>query len=320
MIIGIDEVGRGAWAGPVVVGAVGLAGAEIDGLTDSKALTKKRRQALYRTIKQIAPRIGIGWVSARDIDRIGIAEALRVASIRAISQVSLEPSDQVIIDGTINFLKDHPSIVRGASTTTMKKADLLVPSVSAASVIAKVARDDYMALCDRIFPGYGWPTNVGYGASFHRQAIDQLGMTPLHRLSFQPMKSYAQETDLIDTNLHMPKNANAPTAIGHLAETSAIDYLTSKGYQIIDRNWQTKWCEIDIIASRQSIIYFIEVRYRKSSKQGGGLATITNKKIQKMRFAGQLWLSGKAEQDARLGVIEVSGDDYLITSFIDDID
>ena len=176
MIVGIDEVGRGAWAGPLVVGAVLLGGASIEGLTDSKKLTKKQRLALDIEIRQKAVAIGIGWVSAKDIDQIGLSMALKLASRRALAHIHHD-YQEIIIDGTIALI-DDPRV------TLMKKADLLVPSVSAASIVAKVARDNYMRHLDGVFPGYKFTGHVGYGTAAHRQAIAKLGVTPLHRLSF----------------------------------------------------------------------------------------------------------------------------------------
>src|SRR5690606_34040800 len=105
MILGIDEVGRGPWAGPLVVGAVVLGGKTIEGLTDSKKLSKKRREVLAEEIYQKASGLGLGWVHAEEIDAIGLSEALRQATIRAVSQV-VAPYHEIVIDGTINFLRD----------------------------------------------------------------------------------------------------------------------------------------------------------------------------------------------------------------------
>jgi ribonuclease HII len=136
MILGVDEVGRGPWAGPLVVGAVVLGDASIEGLTDSKKLTAKRREALDILIREQAAGWGLGWVQAEELDTLGLAESLRVATIRAVEAVKA-PYHEIIIDGTINFLKET---AKGKYVTTLAKADLLVPSVSAASIIAKVAR------------------------------------------------------------------------------------------------------------------------------------------------------------------------------------
>jgi ribonuclease HII len=186
MIVGIDEVGRGAWAGPMAVGAVLLGDVIIDGLTDSKKLTKKQRERLDREIRQNAVAIGIGWVSAKQIDAIGLGDALRLASRRALAQIRHD-YHEIIIDGTIALI-DDPRV------TLMKKADLLVPSVSAASIVAKVARDNYMHHLDGVFPGYAFTGHVGYGTASHRQAIEVLGVTPLHRLSYAPLQKYKEST------------------------------------------------------------------------------------------------------------------------------
>ena len=148
MILGIDEVGRGPWAGPLVVGAVILGGAEIEGLDDSKKLTKKRRETLDEVIREQAAAWALGWVSARELDDVGMSQALRLATRRAVKQIQAQCKennvafDEIIIDGTVNFLA-NTALER--YVTVMTKADDLIPSVSAASIIAKVARDQVMA-------------------------------------------------------------------------------------------------------------------------------------------------------------------------------
>ena len=194
MILGIDEVGRGSWAGPLVVGAVILGGAEIQGLDDSKKLTKKRREALDEVIRKQAAAWALGWVSAGELDEVGMSQALRLATRRAVKQVQAQCKEknlkfnEIIIDGTVNFLADT-ALER--YVTVMAKADGLIPSVSAASIIAKVARDQFMAEQDTVYPGYGFASNAGYGVAKHRAAIERLGVTPLHRLSFAPLVKYA---------------------------------------------------------------------------------------------------------------------------------
>ena len=194
MILGIDEVGRGPWAGPLVVGAVILGGAEIDGLDDSKKLTKKRRQALDALIRQQAAAWALGWVSAQELDDIGMSEALRLATRRAVEQIQAQCRRQnlafseIIIDGKVNFLR---GTALEKFVATIPKADGLIPSVSAASIVAKVARDQFMAEQDAVYPGYGFASNAGYGVAKHRAAIERLGVTPLHRLSFAPLAKYA---------------------------------------------------------------------------------------------------------------------------------
>lgn len=191
MILGIDEVGRGPWAGPLVVGAVVLGDAEIDGLTDSKKLSRKRREELDVIIREQCSGFGLGWVDAKLLDQIGLSQALCLATKQAFSQIKTF-YDEIVIDGTVNFLRNTN---KAQYVTTMKKADLLVPSVSAASIIAKVARDNFMTKQDDIYPGYNFKQHVGYGTLAHRQAIEKLGVTPLHRLSFAPIAKYASAID-----------------------------------------------------------------------------------------------------------------------------
>jgi ribonuclease HII len=186
MILGIDEVGRGPWAGPLVVGAVILGDTIIPGLTDSKKLSKKMRNSLDILIRERAVAYGLGWVDAKEIDRIGLSQALMLATLRAINSIEY-PYDKIIIDGTVNFLRDHD---KSELVETMIKADLYDANVSAASIIAKVARDTYMEQEDKVYPLYGFANHVGYGTAAHRAAIEQNGITPLHRLSFAPLKKY----------------------------------------------------------------------------------------------------------------------------------
>ncbi len=186
MILGIDEVGRGAWAGPLVVGAVVLnENTIIRGLTDSKRLTRKQRGIIERQIRISAVAVGLGWVRSKEIDILGLSQALKLASRRAIQHMDHIKYASIIIDGTVAFLDDE-------RVTLMKQADLLIPSVSAASVVAKVARDKYMASLDAIHPGYEFVNHVGYGTLKHRNAIKHFGVSSEHRLSFAPLRRYKQ--------------------------------------------------------------------------------------------------------------------------------
>ena len=339
MILGIDEVGRGPWAGPLVVGAVILGGAEIDGLDDSKKLTKKRRQDLDALILQQAAAWALGWVSARELDDIGMSEALRLATRRAVEQIQAICRDEklgfdeIIIDGTVNFLR---GTALEKFVAAIPKADGLIPSVSAASIIAKVARDQFMAEQDAVYPGYGFKSNAGYGVAKHRAAIERLGVTPLHRLSFALLAKYAvtprtvprktgaqsgeppvgypqkiirgpRKVALIFSGDTAPGSSVNPDddttqsksmttrQIGDKGEQAAADWLTADGHEIVARNWRTRYCEIDIVSVKGEVLYFTEVKYRKNDDFGDGLAAITAKKQRQMRFAAELFLAGKPE-------------------------
>lgn len=317
MILGIDEVGRGPWAGPLVIGAVVLGGAEIDGLTDSKKLTKKRRDELDVIIRHQAAGFGLGWVDAAEIDQIGLSAALVLATKRAVEQIKV-PYHEIVIDGTINFLKDT---TKGKYVTTLKKADLLVPSVSAASIIAKVARDNYMSEQDDIYPGYKFGSHVGYGTAVHRAAIDELGVTPLHRLSFAPLAKYREAvipTSVTLLNVTRGKAVDTTKQIGDIAEEEVASYLVREGHEILERNWKTKFCEIDIISKHGETIYFTEVKYRQSADQGGGLAAITDKKQRQMKFAAEYY-AVKSKLDGfnlRLAAASVTGRPPEVEAFL----
>ena len=309
MILGIDEAGRGPWAGPLVVGAVVL-GCEIEGLNDSKKLSKKRREALEVEILAGAQAAATGWVSAKELDELGMSEALRLATRRAVEQITV-PYHEIIIDGTVNFLKDT---TKGQYVTTLPKADALIPSVSAASIIAKVARDRYMAELDDRYPGYGFKSHAGYGVARHRDAIDTLGVTPEHRLSFAPLQKYGyippekpEVTDTITTR-----------AIGNGSEDVAAQELVRQGHTILERNWKTKYCEVDIVSKKDDVLYFTEVKHRKNDKAGDGLAAITPKKLNQMKFAARLYAhnSSMNNVDMQLLAIATTGNPSAITQVV----
>lgn len=187
--VGIDEVGRGCWAGPLVAGAVILppefelpadAGWR---LADSKTINRQARQTAALEIHKIAQAAGLGWVTAQEVDVLGLTEAVRQAMRRALDAVDLE-YDEVVIDGNYNFLQNV------ARTSCLVKADALVPAVSAASIIAKVARDSWMEQAGMTYPGYGFESHVGYGTRQHIAALEQLGVCDIHRRSYRPVKRY----------------------------------------------------------------------------------------------------------------------------------
>lgn len=314
MILGIDEVGRGPWAGPLVVGAVVLAGEEINGLTDSKKLTKKRREALYDEIYRKAAGVGLGWVDAAQIDEIGLSDALKLATKRAVQEIHT-PFHEIIIDGTINFLADTPL---ESYTTTMKKADLLVPSVSAASIVAKVARDRYMVEQDALFPGYGFKSHVGYGTAFHRTIIEKYGVTPLHRLSFAPLVKYQVARKGSEKSLKADQ-ARTTRQIGDDSETVAAKELIRRGHEIMERNWKTKYCEIDIISRKGDTIYFSEVKHRKNASHGDGLAAITAQKLAQMKYAANFYAHAHKIDglDLRLIAIATMNNKPIVSSLIE---
>ncbi len=303
MILGIDEVGRGPWAGPLVIGAVVLPEhSSIQGLTDSKKLSAKRRTELDILIREEALGWGLGWVHADELDEIGLSAALKLATIRAVETVKV-PYHEIIIDGTINFLKETS---KGQYVTTMPKADLLVPAVSAASIIAKVAHDTYMEQQHDLYPEYGFSSHVGYGTAKHQQALHDHGVTSLHRKSFAPIKMLLNELEKSEPTNSAAVDRTAKL-IGNEAENAAAAWLKANLYRIVKRNWKTKFCEIDIIAEKDDVRYFIEVKYRASGLYGGGLGVITPKKLEQMKFSAELYNARyQYEVNSRLAVMPIT--------------
>ena len=177
IICGVDEAGRGPLAGPVTAAAVILPdGYEIPGLNDSKQLTDKKRRELYPIIKEEALAYGIAFVDEKVIDEVNILNATFMAMKQAIDQLSTKP-DLALIDG--NRVTDF-----GVEAVPVVKGDAKVASIAAASILAKVARDDYMEAMDEQYPEYGFAVHKGYGTKRHYAAITEHGMSPIHRSTF----------------------------------------------------------------------------------------------------------------------------------------
>ena len=185
-VAGIDEAGRGPWAGPVVAAAVILDRNDTPvGLDDSKKLSATRRAAIFDKIMKAA-KTGIGIGSVEEIDRLNIARANDLAMERAVAALPIEPAF-LLIDGRWlprNLNLPARAIVRGDSSSL---------SIAAASIVAKVARDRIMAVLATEHPGYGWETNQGYGTAAHAEALATLGVTPHHRRSFKPVHNILVE-------------------------------------------------------------------------------------------------------------------------------
>ncbi len=179
-ICGVDEAGRGPWAGPVVAAAVILNPADVPrDLGDSKKLSAKRREAAFVEIMRRAE-VGVGQASVPEIDRLNILQATMLAMCRAIAALPVAP-EGALIDGN-RLPADLP-----CSGQAIIGGDDRVPAISAASIIAKVTRDRIMVSLAQQFPGYGWESNKGYGVRAHAEGLAVLGVTPHHRRSFKPI-------------------------------------------------------------------------------------------------------------------------------------
>jgi ribonuclease HII len=182
VIAGVDEVGRGPLAGAVVAAAVILdPGNPIEGLADSKKLSEKRREALFPLIQERALAWCVARASEAEIDDLNILHASLLAMRRAVLGLQLAP-ERVLVDGNRCPELPYPS-------EAIIKGDTLVPAISAASILAKVVRDNEMVAFEKTYPGYGFAAHKGYPTAQHMQALKKLGPTPIHRRSFAPVRA-----------------------------------------------------------------------------------------------------------------------------------
>ena len=186
LIAGVDEVGRGPLAGPVVAAAVILPkNCKIKGLNDSKKIPKKKHEEIFQAVKDNALAIGIGIMDNHVIDKVNIYEATKLAMKEAISQLEPQPEHLLIDAMKLDLPISQTSIIKGDANSL---------SIAAASIVAKVTRDKIMADYDQEFPGYDFSQNAGYGTAKRLEGIDKHGITPIHRTSFEPIKTIVSET------------------------------------------------------------------------------------------------------------------------------
>lgn len=185
LIAGLDEAGRGAWAGPVVAAAVVLPihrfdlAHVLDGVRDSKRMTRLQREVWQARIFEVALAIGIGEASAQEIDETGLITSTRTAMGRALDKLKIEPE---------HLLIDHMRLPQHElPQTAITRGDGCILSIAAASVVAKVARDRAMIALEAKYPGYGFARHKGYGTQFHRMALQRLGPCTIHRKSYAPV-------------------------------------------------------------------------------------------------------------------------------------
>ena len=185
LIAGVDEVGRGPLAGPVVAAAVILPKAcKIPGLNDSKKIPKSKHKEIYEAVLQTAIAIGIGIKDNHVIDQVNIYEATKLAMMEAIGQLEPQPQHLLIDAMKLDLPIPQTSIIKGDANSL---------SIAAASIVAKVTRDQMMEEFDKEYPGYDFAQNAGYGTAKHLAGLDKLGVTPIHRRSFEPVKSMCED-------------------------------------------------------------------------------------------------------------------------------
>ena len=181
LIAGVDEVGRGPLAGPVVAAAVILPeNCKIPGLNDSKKIPKSKHQAIYQAVLDQALSVGIGVKDNQVIDQVNIYEATKLAMLEAIQELDQQPQHLLIDAMKLDLPISQTSIIKGDANSL---------SIAAASIVAKVTRDQMMAAYDQEYPGYDFGQNAGYGTTKHLEGLEKYGVTPIHRRSFEPIKS-----------------------------------------------------------------------------------------------------------------------------------
>lgn len=300
LICGVDEAGRGPLAGPVVAAAVILplslplaqVPPEWRGLDDSKRLTPAQRERQEAIIRRSALAVGVAEVSAAQIDDGDILSASLLAMRQAVESLATPP-DYVLVDG--NFRIPHLRVPQRA----VVRGDSLSASVAAASIVAKVHRDRLMAGYHEIFPQYGFRSNKGYATRDHLAAIGRHGCCPVHRRSFRGVLS--------PTRSALPPAP--PAALGASCEEEACTLLTTRGYEIVARNWRCPRGEIDIVARHGEVLVFVEVRARSRNAFGGPAASVTAAKQRKLSLAALEYLdqTGQAGACARFDVVVFCG-------------
>lgn len=288
LVAGIDEVGRGPLAGPVVAAAVILPKeCKIEGVNDSKKLSAKKREELYDIILEKAVSYGIGVVSNERIDEINILQATYEAMREALSQLKPK-ADYILADAVTIPMVSTPQ--RG-----IIKGDAKSMSIGAASIVAKVYRDRMMEAYEEVYPGYGFASNKGYGAAEHIEGIKKQGITPIHRKTF--VKNF------------LPQDGDTTTDKGHRGEALAAKQMEKMGYEILERNFHALKGEIDIIAKKDNVIVFTEVKYRKNEEMGTPAEAVNHWKQQNIIRAAKAYIAQKCLMemgyDFRFDVAEV---------------
>ncbi|MDO5028058.1 MAG: ribonuclease HII [Bacillota bacterium] len=314
-IIGIDEVGRGPLAGDVVAAAVCVDFGQINesahdlgliaGVKDSKKLTEKKRRDLATKIKEGTVDFALAGASAQVIDKINILQATKLSMEKALKDLESKLRDRGIEPDLV--LVDSVKIASHLETVSLTKGDDKCYSIGCASILAKVYRDD--VLCqqyEEAYPGYGFAKHKGYGTKAHRQALIDLGPSPIHRRSFlKNMKKWEDEAK----------------RLGDQGEEKAQAYLEAQGYKIIDRNFIFhNEGEIDLIARKDFYLVFVEVKQRKNANYGYGAEAVDSIKQGKIKKAAEYYYQFKAKDkdlQPRFDVIEIYTETDEINHFVD---
>lgn len=286
----MDEAGRGPLAGPLVASSVILPSTfKNSELTDSKKLTDKVRRELFPIIKKEALSYSYGIVTAAEIDKNRMSWAVRTSFNRCI-QPLLKQVDVFLIDGnSVTNLKGPARFV--------VKGDQKSLSIAASSVLAKVTRDDFMLDAHKKYPEYGFDKHKGYGTKAHIQEIRKRGPSPIHRMSFNPLRSWYQTGQM---SLFPDFKRNKGKAAEKLTEL----YYKKQGYRIISRNWSCSYGEIDLILQKEGKIVFVEVKSSYSGNIELAIRKIDKKKQRRIRNAAKQWM--QIEESSALCLFEAA--------------
>ena len=288
LIAGVDEAGRGPLAGPVVAAAVILPNYyDLKGLDDSKKLTPKKRSQLFVEIQHQATAIGVGVVAAAEIDKTNILQATHQAMKMALGRLKPRP-DQAVIDG-------HALPTQIIPNKGVIKGDQTIDVIKAASIIAKVTRDNMMEQYDIIFPAYGFRKHKGYGTREHMDKLRLNKACVIHRKSFKPVASAMPTLSWL----------RKEDGIGQWGEQTAAVYLAERGYEIVAMNVHCDpYGEIDIIAEKDGIIIFVEVKTYSKKQLGTPAQNIDQNKLKKLEAAIHKYVVDmKVKKDIFLDVI-----------------
>ena len=288
LIAGVDEAGRGPLAGPVVAAAVILPNYyDLKGLDDSKKLTPKKRSQLFVEIQHQATAIGVGVVAAAEIDKTNILQATQQAMKMALGRLKPRP-DQAVIDG-------HALPTQIIPNKGVIKGDQTIDVIKAASIIAKVTRDNMMEQYDIIFPAYGFRKHKGYGTREHMDKLRLNKACVIHRKSFKPVASAMPTLSWL----------RKEDGIGQWGEQTAAVYLVERGYEIVAMNVHCDpYGEIDIIAEKDGIIIFVEVKTYSKKQLGTPAQNIDQNKLKKLEAAIHKYVVDmKVKKDIFLDVI-----------------
>lgn len=284
-LCGVDEAGRGPFAGPVYAAAVILpTDKEIEGVNDSKKLSEKKREELFEQIVKKAVAYSIASATVEEIDELNILQATFLAMRRTVEGLKRKPS-LVLIDGNKN-----PDV--GANSRCLVKGDSTSACIAAASILAKVARDRHMMELARQYPEYAFEKHKGYGTKIHRQMITEYGISPIHRRSF-----------LVKLQKKYP---NISLYKGEYGEKLAYAYLKRRGYDVLVKNYHSPYGEIDLIALKDNILCFAEVKLRdESCAYTPGEAVVKSKQEKILKTAAVFLQAHPCDYQPRFDIIEI---------------